>query len=156
MDETLILLLFKIRAVLMGASCFLLVCGVVGLCVRSYFSRADWVDPFARGDGDPPVKNGVMTEKRRARRLASKALMEIMDESGSTVAGSARVHDLSLKGARIQSQLILERGSRIQAKLHSTKEGVVPFSARVVWTSPRVRSILYGIEFETIGTAPQS
>jgi hypothetical protein len=89
-------------------------------------------------------------EKRQERRRISNCPFELMNRSGVFLANSARIRDLSAKGACFESPLFLKKGERIEAKLHSPNEGLLRISGRVVWVKSKTNWLTYGVKFDTI------
>jgi len=44
----------------------------------------------------------------------------------------------------------MKQGKTIQARLHSSKEGLLRISARIVWQKPQNNRVVYGIEFDAV------
>jgi hypothetical protein len=82
--------------------------------------------------------------------VPSQAPFELMNPAGEYMPNSARLHDMSLKGARFDSPLLIKQGKCIQARLHSSKEGLLQISARVIWVKSQNNRIIYGIEFDSV------
>ena len=150
MEMPLNYLLFEIQTLLLVGSLMLLTGSLAGLFIKNGLFAEGW-GAFFTGTGKPS-KDGEDSfhEKRRNRRVPSSALLELMDGSGNTLSESARLQDLSLKGACFQSPLVFQQGKHLQAHLHSPNEGILNITARVVWASPRASRILYGIEFLSV------
>src|SRR5689334_12421834 len=106
-------LLLQIRMWLLLGSEFLLASSLIGRLLKSDFL------------GGRPVWPPSFQEKRKAPRLRSRALMELEDSGGRYLADSARLHDISVRGACFHSSLVMEVGKQIKARLFSSHIGML-------------------------------
>jgi len=143
-------LLMQIRDAILVASTLLLLGSLIGAILKRRYVSEETVSIFGEGEGKPGERSELTQERRRSRRLQSAAVLELQDTYGKFVPESARMHDISLKGACFDSTMPLKRGQKVMARLYSSKEGVLQISARVVWSQPRAHRILYGIEFNAV------
>jgi hypothetical protein len=147
-------LLFQIQTMLFAGSCLLLAGSVIGLYLKGRVLSEESITFFTGNEGKSEAKDeGPYREKRSARRVPSRAPFELMNPMGEYMPNSARLYDMSLKGACFDSTLMIKPGKHIQARLHSTKEGLLQISARVVWLKPRNNRTVYGIEFDSVHPA---
>jgi hypothetical protein len=144
-------LLFQIRIFLFMGSGMLLFGSLTGLFVKNHILSAESASPFSIGDERTAAKPVFKRLKRNARRVKSDSILELKNDSGEFLPGSAMLHDISIRGACFDSPLLLKPGKRMEALLHSSKEGVLHISARIVWMKQRSHGILYGVEFDKVG-----
>lgn len=146
-------LLFEIRSLLFAASLMLLMGSLAGLFIKNGLLTDGWGSLFTGNGRLSKSGEDSFSEKRHSRRVPSNAVLELMDGAGKCLFDSARLHDLSLKGACFISPLLLQQGGRIQAQLHSANEGILQITARVVWARARAGRVLYGVEFLSVNPA---
>jgi hypothetical protein len=88
------------------------------------------------------------SEKRRTGRIRGAAVLELRDESGKRVMGTATLKDMSARGACFDSAVILKRRQMIQMNMRAPKNGgMLNLKAQVVWERAGTHSRLYGIQF---------
>jgi len=137
---------------LLGTSLALLAGSVVGLYFRAHRLSDEALSSFSRQASESKPISSHATERRCSRRLPSHVTLELQDGSGQFAEGNGQLLDISLKGACFKSSVLLRRGQRIVARLHSSKEGLLQVTARVVWLRQQTQDALYGIEFRRIDT----
>ena len=144
------ILLFQIQVMLYVGSCLLLAGSLAGIYMKSRFLSEGSASFLSARNENSEAGEDACREKRRARRLRSGALLELMDPSGGFMADSARLRDISIKGACFESPVLMKLGHRIEARLHSSKEGLLRISARIIWLRPKNNRIFYGVEFDAV------
>jgi len=147
MSMPLTTLLSGIQIMLYVGSSLLLVGSLAGLVTKSQIFSLHSILIFSGSAGKPGTRGDQPHEMRRARRVPSNRPIELMNSSGKFVANSARLRDISASGACFESPFILNQGKRIEALLHSSKEGLQRISARIIWIQPKNDRTAYGIEF---------
>jgi hypothetical protein len=86
--------------------------------------------------------------KRFSHRLPSSLILDLKDESGSSLLGTGRLQDLSLTGACFESSLLLNPNQQIKTLMHSQEKDIrVELKAQIVWIKPGASSYLYGAQF---------
>lgn len=145
--------LYQIQIMLFAGSSMLLVGSIIGLYLKGRILSEEPLFLFSSNNEISETKEDPYCEKRHARRVPSFTLLELMNPAGEFIPNSARMHDISVKGARFDSSIMMKQGKRIQARLHSSKEGLLRISARIVWLQPKNNRIVYGVEFDTVNPA---
>jgi hypothetical protein len=87
-------------------------------------------------------------DRRTSNRVPSRALLGLKAVSGSGVAGTATLRDLSKTGACFESSVLLKPKQKIQTRMRAhNQESILELSAQVVWIKPGQSSHLYGVHF---------
>ena len=139
-------ILFEIQMLLYVGSGVLLAGSLAGLYLKSEFLLEGRGSLLSRGGLHDKRGEDFHHEKRRHRRLPSSALLELIDASGTITTGNASIEDISLTGACFHSPLVLAEGERIQARLHSSSEGILHRAGRFIAAAGR----------SLVGAAPES
>jgi hypothetical protein len=150
MSAPLTALLLQIQIILFTGSGLLLAGSLIGLYAKNRALSEPSKLFFSGNDAKPDSRKTACHEQRRARRITSDRSFELKNSAGLFVGNSGRIRDISVRGARFDSPVLLKRGERIEARLHSSKEGLLQIDARIVWLQPKSDRVAYGVEFDAI------
>jgi hypothetical protein len=93
------------------------------------------------------------SEKRSEPRILADFMVEIYQRDGRTLTGIARLVNLSVAGACIDSTTGLAEKANLTLRLLLGKRHLLTLPAEVVWKRSRQHTVEYGLKF---GSYPES
>src|SRR5262249_27996625 len=139
-----------LRTVILSGSMMLAVGSMIGILVKGSARSSASVLSL---DDNPRAHRLKAFQKRKSFRVKSDSPFELKDSTGQYLNGTAWLRDISVDGACFESSWMLKPGKTIEARLHSSREGLLYITGKVVWSQPKRDRIMYGLQFQSMTPA---
>lgn len=91
-----------------------------------------------------------LKDSRRSTRTKHDSVLELFDQSGRLLAGTARLVDLSAVGVGFTSTHVFAKGEPVRGRVRLLNIGLLVIAGRVVRVKERTNCTFYGVEFDSV------